>query len=58
MKKAIPAALIIGGFLFILGTAGGADLEIISFGQMVMRCIIGLCAIGGGYVIYNITEER
>lgn len=57
LLKLIAATLMIGGFVFIIGTAGSADLGIISFGQIVRQCIIGLCVIGGGYAIGYLAEN-
>lgn len=57
LLKTIAATLKIGGFIFILGTAGNSDLGLISFGQIIVRCIIGLCAIGGGYAIGYFAEN-
>lgn len=57
LLKVIAGALMIGGFIFILGTAGSADLGTISFGQMVSQCIMGLCAIGGGYALGCLAEN-
>lgn len=57
MLKTISATLIIGGFIFVLGTAGSSDLGLLTFGQIVVRCIIGLCAIVGGCVVRCIAES-
>ena len=57
LLKVIAVVLMIGGFIFILGTAGSADLGTISFGQVVLQCIIGLCTIGGGYALGCFAEN-
>ena len=39
----------VSGFLLIIGTAGASDLELISFGTLVVRSLIGTSILGGGF---------
>lgn len=57
MLKAISAILMTGGIIFILGTAGSADLNLISMPQIIIRCIIGLGAMLSGLAIRYVAEN-
>ena len=52
--------LCIGGFIFILGTIGADDratlngVEIFSFSELVIRCLIGFGLVGFGILTYKV----
>lgn len=53
MKKVckwIAVALIIIGFMFILGTAGESDTGCIGFMEALKRCFCGLGMMGAGVI--------
>lgn len=58
MKKYI-ALLIAGlGFLLLLGTAGASDADMISFSDVVWRCLISLAMMVGGAAASYMLEAR
>ena len=50
MKKRIFITLTIVGFVFLLGTVGAADCEMIGTKELLIRGIAGLFLMGGGFV--------
>ena len=61
MKKVfkwIAVALIFIGFMFMLGTAGASDLNIIGTKEVITRCLCGLGMMGAGMLTTYIIEEK
>ena len=52
------AVLGIAGFVLILGTAGASDNGYMAFGEIVLRCIIGLALLTGAYAAERMKEEQ
>lgn len=44
------------GFLFLIGTAGASDNNMISLGQMFLQSVIGLAMFVGGGTLGGIIE--
>ena len=58
MKKIIAGVFIVGGIFLMLGAERDCNGILRSDGEMFLRLIIGMCAIGGGYVIGKIIKGR
>lgn len=63
LKKAVIKVLkilsIASGFcgaFWILGTAGKSDLNLISFNQIIFRCLQGLSLCGISYILNNLKN--
>lgn len=54
--KTCGGILIAAAFVFLIGTAGLSDNNAITFGQIIVRCAIGLIAGGIGFGIMYIAE--
>ena len=54
IRKTIATLITVVGLLIVMGSVGGSDTELISFGQAILQVIIGLIlAIGGAiYGVY------
>lgn len=48
--------LMVAGFLFILGTVGSSDLNLIDFKTILVRCGIGLLLFVIGYTGLKVTN--
>ena len=56
--KWIAVAFIIIGFMFLLGTAGTSDLDLIGTKEVITRCLCGLGMMGAGVITAYIIEEK
>lgn len=56
--KHIYILLGIGGFLFLLGTAGGADVGSMDMQAIAVRGLIGLGLIGFSYLGIRCCEDK
>lgn len=54
MKSNIGYVIVAIGFLLMLGTAGASDIDLISFGQIVIQSIIGLCLMAMGLLLVKL----
>ncbi len=53
MKKRIAFAVAVLGFIFLLGTVGASDTDLITLEQTAWRCTVFLAMmVGGGYASY------
>ena len=50
MKKIIFAIITVFSFVFLLGSIGAADCEMIGIKELLIRNIIGLFIFGGGVI--------
>jgi hypothetical protein len=60
MLKVLRALGIIAmptSFIFILGTIGSADLNLLSFDQIVIRCLVALVVGAVGFAVVWITDN-
>lgn len=58
MKKCVYIFLIIVGFIYLVGTVGAADQELISITRLVIQSLVSIVCIAiGGFGIY-LEEQR
>jgi hypothetical protein len=56
--KWIAIAVMFIGFMFILGTAGASDLDLIGWRELLTRCLCGLGLMGVGFMTAYIIEQK
>lgn len=56
--KCIGSALIFFGFMFVLGTAGASDLNLIGFKEIVYRLLCGFAMVGVGMMTIYFIEKK
>lgn len=50
--------IVIIGFILAIGTVGAADMEIISFGQILLQSLIASVCVGVACFGLNLEEKR
>jgi hypothetical protein len=58
VKKNIALLIAALGFVFLLWTAGASDADMISFSDVVWRCLISLAMMVGGMGAAWMIEKR
>lgn len=58
MKKFVYIILGLIGFILAIGTIGAADLDNISFIQLLVRSIISVILVGVAFFGINLEEKR
>ena len=58
MKKNIALLIAALGFVFLLGTAGASDADLILLGDVIVRCLISLVMMVGGMGAAWMIEKR
>ena len=57
MKRRIAIAVLALGFVLLLGTAGASDAGEIGITQAVVRCVLGVLMMFGGFGAVYIIER-
>ena len=55
--KYIGVTLITVGSVFLLGTAGASDRNLITFGETIIQALISLSAIGSGILLIRVANQ-
>lgn len=58
MKRIIYMIIAIIGFILAIGTIGAADMEIISFSQILLQSLIASVCVGVACFGLNLEEKR
>lgn len=58
MKSLIYILMGLAGFILAIGTVGAADLDKISFTQLLIRSLIGVVLVGISFFGLNLEEKR
>lgn len=53
--ETLGVAMLFGGLIIIIGTAGGSDLELLSFKDIFIRSSIGVALMGVGYFMAKLA---
>lgn len=58
IAKTVAGLTSIVGFIYILGTAGSSDLDLISFGEIIHKSLVGLALFSGGFFSIWFLEKH